>query len=187
MWSHSEQAIADGKALIDLARLAVGEAVTNNKLPEAVPREGVFGQYRGVFVTLHVRGALRGCIGVVEAQLPLGESLVQSAISAATQDPRFSPVRTDELGDLQVEISLLSAPARLSPEDVEIGKHGLLIVSGNRRGLLLPQVATEHGLTREQFLDETCRKAGLPRGCWRSSGTQIFGFTCEVFSEFSDK
>jgi AmmeMemoRadiSam system protein A len=186
MSSHLEPAATEGRDLIDLARLAVREAVANKRLPEAIPQHGVFSEHRGVFVTLHVRGALRGCIGVVEAQRPLGESIVQSAISAAMHDPRFASVRADELEAMQLEVSLLSVPITVRPEEVEIGKHGLLIVSGDRRGLLLPQVAIEHGLNREQFLDETCRKAGLPRGSWRSAGVDIFGFTCEIFSEFAD-
>ena len=187
MSSHLESAATGGRELIDLARLAVREAVVNNRLPEAIPHQGVFGELRGVFVTLHVKGTLRGCIGVVEAQRPLGESIVQSAISAARHDPRFAAVRAGELEDMRIEVSVLSAPITIRPEEIEIGKHGLLIVFGDRRGLLLPQVATEYGLNREQFLDETCRKAGLPRGCWRSGGVEILAFTCEIFSEFADR
>jgi uncharacterized protein len=172
-----------GRALLELARLAVTQAVSNDRLPEAIPEQGVFAERCGVFVTLHVRGELRGCIGVVETNEPLGHGIVRSAASAALQDPRFSPIRPEELQQLQIEVSVLSPVLPLHPDRVEIGTHGLLIVSGRHRGLLLPQVATEHGLDREQFLDETCRKAGLPRGAWRDQDVQLYAFTCKIYSD----
>lgn len=172
-------------ALLQWARNAVVEAVSRAQLPADVPQHGIFLERRGVFVTLHVRGRLRGCIGVVETQETLGESIRRCAAGAALRDPRFSPLQTEELGELLVEISLMSTPVPIHPEEIEIGKHGLIIVSGARRGLLLPQVATEHRLDPTQFLEETCRKAGLPPEAWREGGTQILGFTCEVFSERS--
>jgi AmmeMemoRadiSam system protein A len=173
----------DRRAFLRLAREAVTQAVSVGQLPEQIPSHGVFAEKCGVFVTLHVRERLRGCIGVVEPDHPLGESIVRCASSAAVQDPRFSPVRADELTDLQVEISLLSAPLPIRPEEIEIGRHGLLVVRGRLRGLLLPQVATEHRLTPDQFLVETCRKAQLPPDAWRAPDAQILGFTCEVFSD----
>jgi AmmeMemoRadiSam system protein A len=174
---------ADRKSLLDLARRTISDVVSNQRLPENPPREGVFGERRGVFVTLHSHGRLRGCIGVVEAVQPLGEAVVHSAASAALQDPRFSPVRAEELPELQIEISLLSPLEPIHPQQIETGKHGLLISQGAHRGLLLPQVASEHQLNREQFLEETCRKAGLSLQAWREPETRIFGFTCEVFGE----
>ncbi|HUL15105.1 MAG TPA: AmmeMemoRadiSam system protein A [Terriglobales bacterium] len=183
MSSRPEQVASDGQAMLDLARLAITEAVVHKSVPNHLPNEGVFSQHRGVFVTLCVKEKLRGCIGVVEGHGPLGENIVQSAVSAAMHDPRFAPVRADELSDLQIEISLLSPLVPMSAEEIRIGTHGLLIVCGQRRGLLLPQVATEHGLSREQFLDETCRKAGLPFGAWKDAAAAIFGFTCEIHSE----
>jgi uncharacterized protein len=99
------------------------------------------------------------------------------------QDPRFAPMRVTDLNRLQVEISLLSQPEPIGINAIEIGRHGLIVVSGDRRGLLLPQVAVEHRLDREQFLSETCRKAHLLRDAWRDARTQILGFTCEVFSD----
>lgn len=173
----------DRRALLFLAHEAITQAVSQRQFPAQIPGHGAFAEKQGVFVTVHVRGRLRGCIGVVEPDHPLGESIVRCAASAAVQDPRFSPVQTDELADLQVEISLLSAPFRIRPEEIEIGRHGLLVVRRQQRGLLLPQVATDHRLTPEQFLAETCRKAQLPPGAWRAPDAQIFGFTCEVFSE----
>ncbi|HKV25108.1 MAG TPA: AmmeMemoRadiSam system protein A [Candidatus Acidoferrum sp.] len=170
-------------ALLDLARRAISEAVSFNKPVTAVPLTGIFAEKRGVFVTLHVRGGLHGCIGIVEAYEPLGTAIAHCATEAALHDPRFSPLRVDELSLLRIEISLLSPPEPIRVESIEIGKHGLLISQGTRRGLLLPQVAVEHGLAREQFLGETCRKAGLPMDAWKDSETQLFGFVCEVFSE----
>ena len=170
-------------AVLQLARKAVIEAVARGQILEDIPTSGIFSGPQGVFVTLHISGRLRGCIGVVEPSEPFGESVVRCAASAALQDPRFPALRPEELGSLQVEISILSAPLPISPEEIEIGRHGLLIVSGARRGLLLPQVAIEHHLSVEQFLAETCRKAELPPAAWREAGTHVFGFTCEVFSE----
>jgi len=138
---------------------------------------------RGVFVTLHARGRLRGCIGVVEAFEPLGESIPRCAANAALRDPRFLPVRVDELPELEIELSLLSPFEPIPSENIEIGKHGLLISQGSKRGLLLPQVAVEHKFSRDQFLQETCRKAGLSANAWQEPDTKILGFTCEVFSE----
>src|SRR5271155_3215747 len=174
---------ADRRSLLELARRAIAEAVSLQKPAGDIPQSGVFAERRGVFVTIHARGRLRGCIGVVEAFEALGESVAHCAVSAALQDPRFSPVRIEELRDLQIEISLLSPLEPLLAENIEIGKHGLLISQGSKRGLLLPQVAVEHKLGREQFLEEPCRKAGLTAKAWFEPETQILGFSCEVFSE----
>ena len=173
------------RAALQLARAAVVEAVSNRKLLDSIPREGIFAERCGVFVTLHVRGRLQGCIGVVEANEPLGEAIVRCAASAALEDPRFAALRKEQLADLNIEISLLSSLEAIAPESIEIGRHGLLVVLHACRGLLLPQVAIEHQLTREQFLEETCSKAGLRREAWRDPEARIFGFTCEVFSESS--
>ena len=176
---------ADSARALQLARLAVTEAVSRRKLPDLIPKVGIFAERRGVFVTLHVSGRLQGCIGVVEAHEPLGEAIVRCAASAAIEDPRFAPMRPEQLENLSIEISLLSPPAPIAPESIEIGRHGLLISLHSQRGLLLPQVAVEHHLSREQFIEETCRKAGLRRDAWRDPEAQLFGFTCEVLSESS--
>jgi len=173
----------DRQALLRLAREAITQAISLGQLPAQIPSGGVFAEKRGVFVTVHVRERLRGCIGVVEPDHPLGESIVRCAASAALQDSRFSPVQAYELVDLKLEISLLSPPLPIDPEQIEIGRHGLLVVRGQQRGLLLPQVAIEHHLSSEQFLAETCRKAQLPLDAWHAPDAQIFGFTCEVFSD----
>lgn len=174
---------ADRRSLLALARRAIAEAVSLQKPDGCVLHSGVFAEKRGVFVTLHARGRLRGCIGVVEAFEPLGESIGRCAANAALHDPRFSPVRVEELAELEIELSLLSPLEPILPENIEIGRHGLLILQGLKRGLLLPQVAVERKLGPEQFLEETCRKAGLIAQAWQEPGTQILGFSCEVFSE----
>src|SRR6266699_3608873 len=176
---------ADPRAALQLARTAVVEAVSHRQPPSELPREGIFAERRSVFVTLHVGKRLQGCIGVVEANEPLGEAIVRCAASAALEDPRFAPMKPEQLASLGIEISLLSSLEPIAPESIEIGRHGLLIRLHARRGLLLPQVAIEHRMTREQFLEETCRKAGLPREAWRDPRARLFAFTCEVFSEGS--
>jgi AmmeMemoRadiSam system protein A len=171
------------RPLLVLARRAIVYAVLFQKCIEGIPPDEVFAEKRGVFVTLTLRGRLRGCIGTVEAFEPLGESIARCAAGAALHDPRFTPVRADELHELRIELSVLSPPEPILPADIEIGKHGLLISRGSRRGLLLPQVAGEHKFSREQFLEATCRKAGLDAKAWQEPQTQISGFFCEVFSE----
>jgi AmmeMemoRadiSam system protein A len=174
---------ADRQPLLALARRAIVEAVSPQKSAVDISRIGVLQEKRAVFVTLHARGRLRGCIGVIEAFEALGESIPRCAANAALRDPRFSPVRAEELPELEIELSLLSPFEPILPENIEIGMHGLLISQGPKRGLLLPQVAVEHKLSRDQFLEETCRKAGLNANAWQEPDTKIFGFTCEVFSE----
>jgi AmmeMemoRadiSam system protein A len=176
----------DRQSLLDLARRAIAEAVSLQKSAGSIPQSGMFLEKRGVFVTLHTRGRLRGCIGVIEPVEPLVESIARCAAGAALHDPRFSPVRVEELPELRIEISLLSPLEPILPENIEIGKHGLLIAQGSKRGLLLPQVAVEHKLARDQFLEETCRKAGLNVSAWQEPETRILGFTCEIFSEDRD-
>ena len=174
---------SERQALLDLARQSVTEAVSHGRILANIPCGGIFSQQHGVFVTLHVGKRLRGCIGMVEPKEPLGDSIVRCAAGAALQDSRFPAVRPDELSDLQIEISLLSPPLPIRPEEIEIGRHGLLISRGRQRGLLLPQVAVEHNLSAEQFLAETCRKAHLPPESWRDADANICGFTCEIFSD----
>jgi len=135
-----------------------------------------------VFVTVYKNGELRGCIGHVIARKPLIEAVSEMAEAAAFQDPRFTPVRRDELGDLKIEISVLTPLQKIqSPEEIEVGKHGLIIKQGGSMGLLLPQVATEYGWDRTAFLENTCRKAGLPRNAWKEKDAEIFVFSADVF------
>ena len=139
----------------------------------------------GVFVTLKRRGELRGCLGTLEIHGPLPSEVARCAQDSATRDPRFPPMVADELPDVRIEISVLGPLEMIDPADeraIEIGRHGLVVEQGARRGLLLPQVAVEWGWTREQFLQHTCQKAGLPPDAWRL-GAQVFRFAAEVFGE----
>ena len=172
----------DRQSLLRLARSAIREAVSCGRILAEIPAAGIFSELRGVFVSIHVGKRLRGCLGVVEPEHPLGDSIVRCAIGAATRDPRFPPMRPDELDRFEIEISLLSAPRAIRPEEIQIGTHGLLICRGTHRGLLLPQVAVNHQLSAEQFLAETCRKAELAPDTWRDPEATLFGFTSEIFS-----
>ena len=174
---------SDRLGLLKLARQAITEAVSRGQIWTDIPSGGIFSQPRGVFVTLNVHSRLRGCIGVVEPEETLGDSVARCAASAALQDSRFPSLRPDEISDLQIEISLLSPPLPIRIEEIEIGRHGLLISRGRQRGLLLPQVAVEHHLSVEQFLAETCRKAQLPLDAWRETEASVLAFTCDIFSD----
>jgi AmmeMemoRadiSam system protein A len=136
------------------------------------------------FVTITLRGALRGCIGVLDPPGSLDQTLIQCALAAATEDPRFPPVSAGELQTIRFEISLLSPPRPvISPEEVEVGLHGVLVQSRGRQGLLLPQVPLEQGWDRTTFLSQACGKAGLSRDAWRSADCRLSVFTAEVFGE----
>jgi len=139
----------------------------------------------GAFVTLNERtGELRGCIGSIEPVAPLARAVAASAVNAAFRDPRFPPVRKEELPDLHIEISVMSPIVPVSDvSEIEVGRDGLIISRGNRAGLLLPQVATEYAWDRETFLCQTCVKAGLPSEAWRSPDCRIEKFSAEVFGE----
>jgi AmmeMemoRadiSam system protein A len=137
----------------------------------------------GVFVTVKVHGQLRGCIGIPEANQSLRDVVQHCARAAAFEDPRFSPLRADEFASTTVEISVLSNFHGVTdPAQIVVGRHGLVIEKGMHRGLLLPQVAVEHEWTVEQFLEHTCRKAGLPRDAWRTGAT-VEAFEAEVFGD----
>lgn len=169
------------RTLLDIARDAVRAGVTGHE-PD-VPPAGEFPEATGAFVTLKKHGELRGCIGTLECRGPLAEEVARVAVSAAREDPRFPPVRASELGDLDVEVSVLGPLEPIDPADpgaIVIGRHGLVVEEGSRRGLLLPQVATEWGWDRETFLAHTCRKAGLAPDCWRR-GARVYRFAAEVF------
>jgi AmmeMemoRadiSam system protein A len=149
-----------------------------------VVRDPVLEKPGAAFVTLTHQGILRGCVGYSDPLFPLHQTVSRCARSAATDDHRFPPVRPHELPDLRISISVLSALRKLeSPEDILIGRDGLQVVGGGRRGLLLPQVATEQGWDREGFLDGVCRKAGLPGGAWRGGHVEVFAFEAEIFLE----
>jgi AmmeMemoRadiSam system protein A len=174
---------ADRRTILDLARQAITEAVCHGCLIHPIPNSGILERRCGVFVSLHVKGKLRGCIGVIDGREQLGDSIVRCAAGAALEDPRFLRMKPEEVGDVKIEVSLMTPLELIRPEEIEIGTHGLMVEQGGRRGLLLPQVALEHHLDRERFLEETCRKAGLAREAWKSPDTKIYGFRCEIVSE----
>lgn len=138
---------------------------------------------RGAFVTLWKGKSLRGCIGNIYPARPLYEEICEIALSSALRDPRFPPLQKEELSEIELEISLLSPLIKGSIEDLEVGKHGILIQKGYYRGLLLPQVATEYNWDAETFLRHACLKAGLPEDCYLHPETEIYLFTAEVFKE----
>lgn len=137
----------------------------------------------GVFVTLHRKGELRGCIGNIIGQYPLSEGIARMALASAFEDPRFVPLSEREYPEIDIEITVLSPLVNASAESVEVGKHGVFISRGYNKGVLLPQVATEHAMDRETFLSQTCLKAGLHKDCWKDKNTKIETFTGDVFSE----
>ncbi len=137
---------------------------------------------RGAFVTLYRKGELRGCIGQIVPKMPLGEAVAAMAQEAAFRDPRFTPVRSEELDDLKIEISVLTPLQKIdSTDEIQVGKHGILIVRDASMGLLLPQVATEYNWDRNQFLEHCCLKAGLPGNAWKDKETEIYIFSADVF------
>ncbi len=178
---------ADGTAAVLLAREAATAAAALRALP-APPDGPAFSEPRGAFVTLKRGDILRGCIGRPEPLQPFGRAVVESA-AAATRDPRLEPVRASEMARISVEVTCLGPLEPLDgsrldlPKGVRVGEHGLVVRRGTRAGLLLPQVAVEHGWNAEEFLCETCAKAGLPMDAWLVSGTQVSVFRGQVFGE----
>jgi AmmeMemoRadiSam system protein A len=170
-------------ALVDLARRAVVAQVAGTPAPPLMAIG--LPEASGAFVTLKRLGALRGCLGTLQCSRGLAAEVARCAAEAASEDPRFPPVRSDELADVSVEVSVLGPLEPIDPADssvITLGRHGLVAELGDKRGLLLPQVATEWGWTTEQFLRQTCVKAGLPADAWQR-GARIFRFEAEVFGE----
>jgi AmmeMemoRadiSam system protein A len=173
---------AEKHRLLELARTALEEAVRSGRMSQATEAAEALRTPCGAFVTLYKGKRLRGCIGYIEAFRPLCATVRECARAAALEDPRFEPVVPAELPSLHLEISVLSPLVDVAPQDIEVGRHGLLISRGAQRGLLLPQVAVEWNWDREQFLQETCLKAGLPPDAWQR-GARIQAFTAQVLKE----
>jgi uncharacterized protein len=169
--------------LLQVARRSVTEAVQRRAAVDifSLSEDGMVSS--GAFVTLHRLGRLRGCIGQIGKPQPTVPLVAYCARAAALEDPRFRSVEAQELAEIEIELSILSALETISPERIEIGKHGLMVTSGALRGVLLPQVAREHGWSAARFLEETCVKAGLDRAAWRGGAARIEAFTAEIFSE----
>jgi AmmeMemoRadiSam system protein A len=173
---------ADRRALLDLARRSIDAHVAGRR-PDRQPLEGIFATRGGAFVTLHHRGELRGCIGHIGADEPLGEVIQRCAVSAASEDPRFAPVAAADLPELQVEVSVLGPLIPIAgPDDIVVGRDGVVVEQAWHRGLLLPQVAVEWQWDAPTFLAHTCHKAGLPRDAWKH-GASMWRFEAEVFGE----
>jgi AmmeMemoRadiSam system protein A len=173
----------DWLALAEIARRAISSAILEKGIPNFPDFPAALSERRGAFVSLYHAGALRGCVGQVENPGPLAEVVARSAINAALYDSRFTPIDAEEVAALEIEISVLTAPKHILPEGIVLGRHGLMVVRGSFRGLLLPQVAPERKWSSQRLLEETCVKAGLARDAWRDPVTEVFGFTAEVFSE----
>ena len=179
--------MTDSELRVRLLRLARGalEARVRGERQPPLP-EGLALPMSGLFVTIHCAGDLRGCLGTLDDDRLLGESLVRLAAEVSCEDPRFRPLAVDELPDVTIDLSLLTPPEVVTDfSTIVIGRDGLIVERGRRRGLLLPQVATEHGWDVTMFLSQTCVKARLPADAWRN-GARVLRFQAEVFGERSN-
>ena len=181
----------DIKELIDLGRTAVRKALENKDLtvPEFIKQK--YSKKKGVFTTLRTypENKLRGCMGIFLPVYPLWYAVVYTSILSAFKDPRFGPLKRDEFEKVIWEITLLSEPKEIKTEreriheEIEIGKDGLIVEWKEHKGLLLPQVPLEYGWSAKEFLDYTCIKAGLPKGCWKNKDVKVYKFKGEVYAE----
>lgn len=173
---------ADKQFLLRLARQTIEAECKGQKPPAMEASSAVLKEHRGAFVTLKKHGELRGCIGHIMADRPLVETVAAMAVAAAFEDPRFLPVTKNDLPDLEIEISVLTPPRQITNmAEIQVGVHGIILQQGGRSGLLLPQVATEYGWDRDTFLQQTCRKAGLPADAWKDERTKVYIFSADVF------
>lgn len=181
--SQPELSMDRKRALLALARAAITRRLGLDAPPPGADELGPE-LLAGAFVSLHRRGRLRGCIGTFSADEPVTLVIEEMAVAAAMRDPRFPALEASELPDLELEISVLSPRREVTDlSQIEVGRHGLVVSRGTSRGVLLPQVATQHGWDREAFLAHTCEKAGLLPDAWTRPGTRLEVFTAEVFSE----
>jgi len=177
-------AAAEKKRLLVIARKTLEESVSSKTVPEIEVREPRLLEKSGVFVTLTIHGQLRGCIGYIKPVAPLYRSVIDMTVAASSKDMRFRPVTKGELKDITIEISVMSPLKLIASEDeIKVGTHGLYIVKGGNAGLLLPQVATQYKWSREEFLQNTCTKAGLPENAWKDRETKVYVFSAQIFSE----
>jgi AmmeMemoRadiSam system protein A len=175
-------AATDRRELLRIARESVLAHVERRVMPP-LPTAGELTRRAGAFVTLHQHGRLRGCIGHVEADQPLAQVVSRCAVAACSSDPRFPAVTEPEVSQVDIEVSVLGPLQPVADhEEITIGRDGLVVAMGWRRGLLLPQVATEQGWDRQTFVEQTCHKAGLPRDAW-TRGAKLWKFEAEVFRE----
>lgn len=175
---------ADKKVLLKTARKSIENTLANKGNPKVKSDSPILKEKRGAFVTLTKNGMLRGCIGYIHALKRLDETIIEMAQAAAFRDPRFPPVTKDEINELEIEISVLTPIKEIDDvNEIEVGKHGIIIERSGYSGLLLPQVATDYGWDRETFLEHTCQKAGLPTDAWKKEGTKIKIFSADIFHE----
>jgi len=168
--------------LLGLARTTIESKLKGKDAPAFIPDSDTLKENRGAFVSIHRHGNLRGCIGNISTEKPLYKTIREMALSAAFNDPRFAPLKENEFDDLDIEISVLTPMQQITDiNEIEVGKHGLMIVKDHFSGLLLPQVATDYGWDRETFLSHTCMKAGLPEDAWEDKDTKIYAFSADVF------
>jgi AmmeMemoRadiSam system protein A len=167
--------------LLRLAHDSISSALESREISVEAPTPHL-AVLRGVFTSLYLRGELRGCVGYVLPTCPVNRAVAETARAAAFEDNRFPHVTQEEAAHLTIELSILSPAQAIRAEEIEIGRHGLLISHHGRRGLLLPQVPVERAWDRKTFLEQTCRKAGLPADAWLT-GASIAAFTAEVFGE----
>jgi uncharacterized protein len=180
---QSEFSLEERTLLLQLAHDSILSALENREVSIDPPSPHL-AEPRGAFTSLYLNGELRGCVGYVLPVSSVYRAVIDTARAAAFEDTRFYPVTMEEAPQLRVELSILSPPLPISAEEVEVGRHGLLISLAGQRGLLLPQVPAERNWDRITFLQQTCRKAGLPPDAWQR-GALIEAFTAEVFGEKS--
>ncbi|MFW6013992.1 MAG: TIGR00296 family protein [Nanoarchaeota archaeon] len=178
----------DGKKLLEVARNSI-EGYFSSKEPN-IQELRHLNKEQGIFVTLQKRGTLRGCIGFPEPVMPLYKAIVEAAKSAAFKDPRFPPIKKEELDDIHIEVSVLTVPEKIKKEKLEdvkekiqIGKHGLVIKHPYGSGLLLPQVPVEQNWNIDEYLKNLCYKAGLPTSAWQREKSELYKFQAQIFSE----
>jgi AmmeMemoRadiSam system protein A len=171
--------------LLEIARASINQYLETGKKMELSENDPGLQQEMGAFVTLNKHGELRGCIGNLVASQPIYLTVKDMAVEAAADDPRFAKLTLSELKDVEIEISVLSPLKRVdSAQSIELGKHGVLVRKGYQNGVFLPQVATETGWSKEEFLNNLCaHKAGIAADAWKDKDTQLYIFTAEVFSE----
>lgn len=182
--------LSEGELAVELARDTIGTYIRTGEMLDGseIQLPDVFNDVRGVFVTLTKNGVLRGCIGQPYASSSLRHAITDSALSAALRDPRFPPLSRGELDAVSIEVTILTTPVLVDvppkelPMSIKIGKHGLIVRSGYRQGLLLPQVAPENDFDEIEFLNHTCIKAGLAHDAW-TTGAQVYSFEGQIFSE----
>jgi AmmeMemoRadiSam system protein A len=175
--------VEEKKSLISVARRALELAVKSRESLAELPKNESLHRPGGAFVTLRIHTRLRGCIGQLPSREPLIRAVVHCAKAAALEDPRFEPVREEELPEIEIELSILSPLVDATPDQIEPGRHGISVTRGWQRGVLLPQVATQFHWDAKKFLEETCVKAELDRDAWKDPATRVQVFTAEVYGE----